>query len=345
MKYRIDIDTFSDQQWNAAARNFSDYIIYQTPAYQMVRAAQDNQQLSRVIIYDSEDQPVLMCHVRIKKLPLTVLKIGYVQWGPLVHEERIMNDDASEMWRLLKDAYVSKKVDVLRIVPSLVDNERSAAIIEKMQAGGFERVRSQPAYHTIYLPVADGPEAIRARFHRSWRRFLGKVEKRDIEIQEGTGSEFFHLLKPIYEQMRQRKGFRGLDIDVFRETHEKLEDCDKMHSVAAFHQGQPLCIHISSYLGRVAEGILTGSTELGLSLNASYLTWWKTLQAAHRAGMEVYNLGGIDPAGNPSVYQYKTRMGGEELYHIGTFDAASNPVKKVLFGGLESVYRLYSKIR
>jgi len=86
----------------------------------------------------------------------------------------------------------------------------------------------------------------------------------------------------------------------------------------------------------MGEGILAASTKEGLQCGASYLVWWKTLLAAKRAGMKIYNLGGIDPKENPSVYQFKMRMGGYEVYHIGTFDAMNSSWKKAIWKTMEA---------
>jgi lipid II:glycine glycyltransferase (peptidoglycan interpeptide bridge formation enzyme) len=116
-----------------------------------------------------------------------------------------------------------------------------------------------------------------------------------------------------------------------------------MRVILAYSNGEPVCAHASSYLGEMGEGILTGSTQKGLELNASYLVWWRTLLAAHQSGMKFYNLGGIDPEENPSVHQFKMRMGGKEIYHIGTFDATKSLWTKKMWESIETVYRIMAR--
>ena len=151
--------------------------------------------------------------------------------------------------------------------------------------------------------------------------------------------DLFHELETIYLQAKKRKGFRGLDSKIFLSVQEKLRCEDRNHIIVAYSQGVPVCAHASSYLGQMGEGILAGSSGQGLSLNASYLVWWKSLMAAHRAGMDIYNLGGIDPENNMGVYQFKTRMGGKEVYYIGAFEVASSNFHKKLWRSIERTYR------
>lgn len=339
MNYTVEIDNKLSGVWEDTARLFSDYTIYQTLAYQQIRAAGENQQLCRILIRDSGNNPILLCIIRIKRIPVLGLRIGYIQWGPLSSRRCGERSVCAEVWRVLRNACVPQLTDVLRIVPNIVADKRGKAIADCICEGGFERISALPPYHTIYVSVSEGEKAIRNNLHRSWRRILKKAEQVDLEIEEGSDVRLFHVLETIYNEAKRRKGFRGLDPAIFMQTQERLKDGEKMHVVVAQYNGVPVCAHASSFLGRMGEGILAASTEDGLNLNASYLVWWRTLVAAWRAGMDVYNLGGIDPVGNPTVYQFKTRLGGQEVHHIGTFEAVSSPLRRQLWRCVEKGYR------
>lgn len=343
MSYSVEIDNIPRDVWDTTARNFRDYTIYQTWAYQYTRAMKEDQELSRIMIRDSNNNPLLMCIVRIKRIPLLGLRIGYIQWGPLIQHRNQHRCLREEVWRLLRCSYIPQHVDILRIVPNLVDDEAGREITELILKGGFEKVLHLESYHTIYVPVSDGRQAIRNSFHRSWLRGVKKAEQNDIEIREGNDLTYFDILEEIYESTKERKKFQGLDPQLFIEVQKKLQHEDKMHIVVAYSKGEPITAHASSYLGEMGEGILAGNTEEGLRLNSSYLVWWRTFVAAYQAGMKVYNLGGIDPKKNPTVCQFKRRMGGQEIYHIGTFDAVSSPSVNVLWRGIERIHRVFHK--
>jgi lipid II:glycine glycyltransferase (peptidoglycan interpeptide bridge formation enzyme) len=341
MSYSVEIDNIPHDVWDDYARDFLDHTIYQTWAYQHARALKENQELNRIIIRNSKNNIVLMCIVRIKRISPLGLRIGYVQWGPLIRHRNQHGCLCEEVWRRLLCSYIPKKVDVLRIVPNMVDDEKGKKIANVICMGGFEKVTGSNRYHSIYVPVCDGEKAIRRGLHRSWLRGLKKAEQNDIEIREGNNLTYFDILEDIYESTKERKKFQGLDPQLFIEVQKKLQHEDKMHIVVAYSSGKPVTAHASSYLGEMGEGILAGSTEEGLRLNSSYLVWWRTLVAAYQAGMKVYNLGGIDPKKNPTVCQFKSRMGGQKVYHIGTFDAVRSPSAKMLWRGIERMYRLF----
>ncbi len=338
MNYTIDIDNFTQDDWQLSTRQFKDYTVYQSWSYQQIRCEKENQQISRAIIRDENDRVAAMLQVRIKRIPLTHLRIGYVQWGPLIDRRNCDNVTDLSFFSLIREAYC-KKVDMLRMVPLVVADEQGRLVASILEQSGYQRVVKCPAYHTFYLPI-DDEESMRSRLDRSWRRSLKKAERADIEIRESSAIEDFYTLEEIYNKSKQRKGFSGLDPKIFIQTQQYLSSDEKMQIIIAYHQGKPVSAHASSFLGQMGEGILAGSTKEGLLCGASYLVWWKTLLAAKRAGMKVYNVGGIDPKENPNVYQFKARMGGQEVFHIGTFDAVRSSMVKGIWRGIETAYRL-----
>jgi lipid II:glycine glycyltransferase (peptidoglycan interpeptide bridge formation enzyme) len=337
MNYTIDIDNFTQEDWQLSVRQFRDYTVYQSWAYQQVRCEKEHQQISRAIVRDKNDRAVAMLQVRIKPIPLTHLRVGYVQWGPLIDRRDCDNFTDFSVFSLIRQAYL-KKVDVLRLVPSIVADERGKHIASVLEQSGYRRVVKCSAYHTFYLPI-DDDESMQNRLDRSWRRSLKKAERAGIEIKESSAVEDFYALEEIYNTSKHRKGFSGLNPKIFIQTQQHLSSDEKMQVIIAYCQGIPVTAHASSYLGQMGEGILAGSTKEGLSCGASYLVWWKTLLAAKRAGMKIYNLGGIDPQKNPSVYQFKMRMGGQEIFHIGTFDAVRSSTAHVIWKGIDTLHR------
>ena len=61
------------------------------------------------------------------------------------------------------------------------------------------------------------------------------------------------------------------------------------------------------------------------------------------AGMKYYDLGGIDPENNASVYRFKSRMGGQEVHHIGAFEASDSLYAKIRLPLVERLYRMVKR--
>lgn len=342
-QYSVEMNNFCSDIWNDHARLFSDFTIYQSLEYQDARTVKKQFELSSFILRDKSENVVLMCLVRIIKVWPLGLRIGYVQWGPLINRRGIDTICNTNGWALLRDSYIPKIVDVLRIVPNIIADKNWKKIDRLLGDSKFYRVPYLEPYHSIYVPVSNGENAIRSAFHRSWRRSLKKAENNKIEIRHGSDIKLFHTLSEIYENTKERKGFKGIDTDIFYRIQCRLREIDKMHLIVAYWRDEPIAGHASSFLGDIGEGIIAGNTLQGREMFASYLVWFHTLVTAHQKGAKMYNLGGIDPKGNRTVYQFKMRMGGKETFHIGTYDAYRNNQVRILWKIIETLYRLKRK--
>jgi lipid II:glycine glycyltransferase (peptidoglycan interpeptide bridge formation enzyme) len=343
MAYKIIIDQVGRNEWERYAERFSDYNIYQTWPYQQVRSEMDGQSLNRVVIKDDTEHVIAMCQVRIKHVKLLGLKIGYIQWGPAHRDQETKGGYLAESLEQLYRAYVGVRVNVLRVVPNIYTDEEEEKGHEIFRSSGFEYIPTLAPYHTMVFPLDISEQEMRGKLHRSWRRYLIKAEKSDIEIRDGMNDEYFDVLEKLYASALKRKGFKGLDPRVFVRTQQLLSNREKMSAVVAYSDGQPIAVHVTSHLGDTGLGILAAVNETGLQCGATYLVWWRTLLAAKRVGMKRYDLGGIDPENNPKVFQFKSRMGSEEAYYIGAFEACSNLRVKTIWRQAEKAYKIFRK--
>ena len=338
MTLQVIIDDFNKQQWEHYASEFADYSIYQTWAYQQVRADMSRQKISRIIVRNEKGNIATMGQVRIRHFKALGLKVGYIQWGPMLRGKDGRFCCIPAPLDKLREYYLSTKVDILRVVPNLYADEGS--FTDMFEAAGFEYVPNVSRYHTMLFPLDISQEKMRKKLHRKWRGVLNKVEKRNIEIKEGCDDKFLAVLDGIYKSVKKRKKFKGLDLQVYARTQQLLSPKQKINVVLAYYDGEVLTADATSYLGDTAVGLFQASTEQGLKYGTSYLVWWKALLAAQHAGMKRYDLGGIDPDKNPSVYQFKLRMGAEEAFHIGSFEACISLRAKVTWRMAEKVYNM-----
>lgn len=320
MAYEVIVDNINREEWDKHANNFADYSIYQTWAYQQVRAEMAGQQVSRILVRDRRNNIQMMCQIRIQRLKPLGLKIGYVQWGPLVCARKETLKCSIRALEALRETYLGSKVKVLRVVPNAEANRIGNEFAAMLKSAGFEYVSSAKPHLTMMVSVDDPEEQIRGRLHRSWRRGLLKAEQNGLEIKEGTDNKYFEVLEKMYLCAKRRKGFKGLDPQEFVRVQYSLSEKEKMNVVTAYCDGEPVASHASSHLGETALGTLAACNEKGLECSASYLVWWRTFLAAKRAGMKRYDLGGINPAKNPTVYQFKQRMGAQEIRYIGEYE-------------------------
>ncbi len=342
MTYEAIVDNISREEWEGYATNFADYSIYQTWPYQQVRAEMDGQEVSRTVIKGENGTVATMCQVRIKHIKPLALKIGYVQWGPLMRGKDGAIKCSAQVLKVLYEAYIGSKVNILRLVPNICADEKSK-VMETFTSAGFQHIRSFPPYRTLVLNIEDSKEGIRKRLRKSFRRDLKKAENSGIEICEGHDEELCEILKDLYLASLKRKGFKGLDVPEFIEPQRMLSSTEKMNIIVAYCEGEPVSAHLASNLGDTAIVLLAASNERGLSCGSSYLTWYRGAVSALNAGMKWYDLGGIDPDNNPNVYQFKSRMGGRETFHVGAFEACSSMLARIIWRTSERLYNLFRR--
>jgi lipid II:glycine glycyltransferase (peptidoglycan interpeptide bridge formation enzyme) len=343
MSHTMQVDNFTNAEWENSAKEFDDYNIYQTWSYQQVRGEMDNQKISRFILKAQDNHVITMGQVRIRHVKSMGLKIGYIQWGPLVRRGNDVTEWPVDALKLVREYYLSNKVNVLRIVPDVYINETCENYEEILACAGFGRVSRIRPYHTMLFPLDIDKEGMRKLFHNKWRASLRKAEKNDMTVSESRDVGLLRKLNEMYQKAQDRKKFRGLNIEEFIHTQERLPVPQKMNMVVIRKAEEILSIDVNSYLGDTCVGLFQATTENGLTQGASYLAWWHTFLAAKRAGMRRYDMGGVDPKANPNVYKYKCRMGADEVFHIGCYDSYADKWTMRRFWAADCIYNAVKK--
>ena len=337
------IDDISQENWERYAKGFADYNIYQTWPYQQMRCDMDGQELSRIVIINQNDEVELMSHIRIKQAKLLGLRIGYAQWGPLMQGKNGRLKCSVTALEIFRQTYLAAGVNVLRIAPNIFQDDGGTKVAQMLETAGFDPVLSIKPYHTIVLSLEGSEEDLRKRFRRGWRRNLKKAEQAGIEIKCGNSSEYFDVLEDMYYAALKRKRFRGLDPREFSGPQQVLSKNEKMNVVLAYLDGEPVTALATSSLGDTAFDVLAANSEKALKCGSSFLVYWNAFNNSKSMGATKYDLGGINPENNPSVYQFKSGMGGKEQRHIGIYEATANFVAKTTWHIADKIYRYVKK--
>jgi hypothetical protein len=330
-------ELFTQEEWERQVAVFRDYNLYQSWAYLQVRAGRKGQTLRRICLRNGE-QPCLMAQVRIIRIPLIGLKIGYVQWGPMMRKSERLNPIPTDALERFRSLLIPDVVHVLRIVPNLYTTEAAESWKEDFLRAGWTPAASVRPYHTFLFPLDLSEEDMRKRLHRKWRTTLNKAQQAGLTVSESRDMKYLRILDGFYRASQEKKRFRGLDLEEYIRTQELLPADQKMNAVIISENGEPLSVDVNSYLGDTCLGLFQSTSPRGLEINASYLVWWETFLAAKRAGMKRYDMGGVDPKKNASVYQFKQRIGGEEAFQVGGFEAYANPFAEGIWTILSRVH-------
>jgi hypothetical protein len=329
--WQIEVDRETPAAWSTMLDLFSDANLYQTWSYGSVRWRPEN--LSHLVLRKG-GEVAAMAQLRIIRPAHLKFGIAYLRWGPLCH--RCGKDtDPETVWHMacaLREEYVVKRRLLLRILPNAFVGSPCAAVIQSAFRGfAAESAAASNTYRTFVVDLARPLEELRTSFHRTWRRNLSRSEKNNLKVIAGSGTGEFRVCCEIYRQMRKRKTFETtVDVEEFGRIQQDLAECHRMRVLICEQDGVPIAGLATSALGDSAIDIVAATSDAGLDCQAAYLLHWNMIQWLKENSIRWYNLGGIDPEGNPGVYQYKRGLSGADLIQISPLVACESIVSSAI---------------
>ncbi len=324
--WEVEVDEADSDEWSRLLEQFDDATLYQTAAYGEVRWGKKN--LSRIVLKRA-GEVVGIAQLRI--ICPTPLKCGiaYLRWGPL-WERRGHEFDPEVPTRLaaaIEQEYLKRRKLFVRILPNaFVSSTRANVFRAAFSQFAFESSESTEIYRTFVLDLAPSLEELRTRLDAKWRNKLKQAERNGLTVISETGAEAYQTFCEIYLQMRRRKTFdTTVDIEEFGRIQEALTNSQRMHVLICQDKGVAVASLVSSVLGDSAIYLLGATSDAGLNSRGAYLLQWTLIRFLKEKGIKFYDLGGIDPAGNPGVYQFKRGLSGADVCQIEPL-AASNSV-------------------
>lgn len=335
MKYKIAIQSVDSECWADLVADFADYSVYQTIAYQSVRCRKDKAELVCVRVTDDSDQLASAMLMRVIKIPMVGLRVGYIQRGPLIEQREGGYQCTAEMFNAIREYLIPNKIEILRIAPSQFKKADGVQVDAMLQSAGYQMKPRIRPYRTMLLSLDTDEDELLKSFNRGWRRNLKKAEKASLALDQTYASEPFKVLEGMYAVSQARKGFRGISVEEFAETQLKLLPPEKMLVTSVSVAGEPGTVLVTSILGSIADDILVATSDVGRKYGTSYYAYWHAFRACRTKGVMAYDLGGIDPESNPSVHRFKAGTGACDVSSIGTYDAYSSKYVQGLWNALE----------
>lgn len=338
--YRSEIDGVVESEWAGFVDRFQDANIYQTWSYGAIRWGEKH--LSHLVLRRN-DEVVAIAQLRIIRFSVFRSGVAYLRWGPLCHlrgrefEPEIFHRVAVA----LHEEYVRKRGLFLRVLPNAFVGSQRAELFQTTfsqraaapwETGGTER--------TFLLDLTPSLEELRKNLDQKWRNQLNRAEKNGLSIQEGTEAEDFQAFAGIYRSMRSRKKFdTTVDVDEFACIQKRLPGTQRMKIMNCMQQGTPVAGIVCSAMGDSAIYLLGATGENGLNAKGTYLLQWTMIKWLKENGFHYYDLGGIDPEGNPGVYHFKRGLSGQDVSRIGQLNLCENFVSSVLMQAGDFVRR------
>jgi len=335
------------ETWRRLASGFGDYNYRQLWEFGVACAARVGAHSEHVAIYDDGNLAGL-ADVRVKAVPVLGTGIAYVNGGPLVRRGEIC--DAERLRAALSALcaeYVDRRGLVLRIAPPLPGpGNWSAARAAAFTTCGFVPSEGLLPHRTMLLDLTRPLADIRKRLRQKWRNCLNAAERKGLQVRTGTDADTFAAFCNLYDELLARKEFAvDLDARFYAGVQPRLVEDERFEVTLAEHEGRPVAGHVASVLGDTCVYLLGAANEAGLRHKASYLLQWDVLTRARQRGCRWYDLGGIDPQGNPGVYAFKAGLGGVDVTAAGPFECPPTRLTAAVVGAAERAYRGLRNLR
>jgi hypothetical protein len=338
-----EVDRIDRSGWEELLSRFDDATIYQAWSYGVARWGEGR--LNHLVLKTAEGA-VGIAQVIVMSIPLIGGGVAYVPWGPLWRKkgEATGTDNFKEMVARLRTEYAVKRGLLLRVAPN-IPREASGRFEMILGEEGYART-PVPGYRTLVLDLTQHVDAIRKSLDQKWRNQLNRSERNGLSVLEGTGVELYERFAGVYREMIDRKRFHSsVDIDLFAEVQRNLPENQKMRIFICEHLGVPVAAAIGTCIGDTGIYLFGATSNDGNELKGSYLLQWQMIGWMKEQGCRLYDLGGIDPDGNPGVYHFKRGISDREVFHVGQYKLSPGAFISYVVQSGEAVRNLIGKAR
>jgi len=329
--WQVEVDRATPTEWSLMLDLFYDANLYQTWSYGAVRWGRKN--LSHLVL-KRNGEVLGIAQLRIVRPTRFNFGMAYLRWGPLCHRRgrELDSEAALRVARALQEEYVCKRGLLLQILPNVFAGSPRAALFQS----GFSKFTQEPrtsanVYRTFVLDLAPPIEELRRNLDKKWRNQLTRSEKNGLKIIAGNGTDEYRTFCRMYHQMWERKAFdTTVDVEEFGRIQGDLPDAHRMRILICEQDGLPVAGLVASAMGDSAIYVLGATSDDGLNAKGAYLLQWALIQWLKENGIKWYDLGGIDPEGNPGVYSFKRGLSGTDVYQLTPLVACNSVVSSAV---------------
>lgn len=330
-----EINEASPAEWAEALASFADASIYQCWAYGAIKWGVDR---SEHVVLKKAGGILSLAQVAIVKPPVPGVGMAYVTWGPIWKTRDPSPDESSyrSMLEVLKDEYAHRRKLLLRIKPYGYE-EHDGAMRSVLEQAGFLPTKGvqKEKKRTILVDLAPSQDDLRRRLSKKWRNSLTNSEKEGLRIKEEFSKEPLLTIQPIYKALMKKKDFSGWDLDELARIQGMLEGPQRMRISTCEEGGRTIAASVCSAMGDTTVGLIGMTSDEGRTKRAYYLLQWDEILWAKKIGTTTYDLNGINPLTNPTVYHFKSGLNGAEVTFLNVYDYCQNKALAVLLNFAE----------
>jgi hypothetical protein len=190
---------------------------------------------------------------------------------------------------------------------------------------------ARPA-QTIWIDLSPGRDRLWSERDTGLRNAVRRASRDKLEVAMTREMADIHAFTDLLQRVSAMKGFEMRTSAPLMSAllgSATTDACEAQLFVAKV-AGE---LAAGAFIARCGPSVhyVWGATDRRFSRQrAAEVLQWSAMEWALEKGCSCYDLGGIDPVGNPGTYVFKRRLGGEEITLVPTHVEALNLVGKAL---------------
>jgi len=251
----------------------------------------------------------------------------HVQGGPLLTEAGAHRAEA--VFAAFIDHLALGRLDILAIDYEQFESQDATLAL---LIHGFTPVIGARD-HTLELDLRQDLDAIQAGMEPRWRKALRKAERNtDVTTHfledRAERLSAFDDFTAMFAALRQRKGFATtLQPQAYRDI--AAED-EHLLFLDVREKGERILVRIAHLSETRCTDFYTASNERARATSAATLAVWRFVERAKAEGCRVFDFGGIDPAANRPVFDFKRGLCTNVVQHNPLWVYGTSPALRKL---------------
>lgn len=306
------------ENWDKKLMSFPDFSLYQTFSWGEYRG-KFGWQPHRWIAYDEQGFIITMVQGLVRLYPFRT-GLVWAPGGPVGNLSAI----GSGFLNSLKQATGLKRI-FCRFFPTRANKKEDSYILTN--AGITKARHSINSGLSMLYNITQDKEKPKAT--KNWRHNLRRSEKHNLTVNLWIKPDI-DLMLSVYKKMEQIK-------NIGQQYSREQLSClfDTMSEKITLYRsdnadGELLGFRGCAIIGDKGWDLFAAVTAEGRKVYASYALFEALVQHCRRVGVIHYDMGGVDPIGNPGVYDFKKGTGAVLHEYLGEWDLANSHSLKLI---------------
>ncbi len=310
-RLRIDSGKASSSEWQEWIAQAGHSNLLQSWAYGQAKADVSGWQCTR-LVFHLDQNPVALVQV-LQKRVLGALLISRINRGPLFlgFSNKIIEQG---VWAELGRLGSVWRGRMLTAAPEL---ELTGLHLVMMESLGFRQF-SAHAWESAWIDLKVELAILRQKLDGKWRNALKSAETAGLRWDVGSSDQAVDWMMARYKELMSEKDFSGSPIDLLLAVRKHLPS-EHFVALRAMDGEEAVAGICLVRHGTAATYLLGWNGARGRKLKANQYLLWQAIVYLKQAGLDCFDLGGVDEERTPGIAAFKLGMNGRRYELLGEY--------------------------